>query len=148
MGTMTTLILGLELTLIHPYIFIERCFTWLNAHMRTSFPRLEDCTRSKTSFGRSFVMDACVALFSPLLIFFEVIQWFHADENFIFAADFQETNETSEIMTWRDAEHPQLFLSCLQFLELPQSTTRDSKSKSRASRNQLFFRLFNYLLRI
>ena len=38
-------------------------------------------------FGRNFVLNVqwmSVASFSPFLIFFEVIQWYHADENFTF----------------------------------------------------------------
>ena len=38
-------------------------------------------------------MNARVASFSTLLIFYEAIQWFHADGNFIFAADFQVRNQ-------------------------------------------------------
>ena len=45
-------------------------------------------------------MNASVASLSPLLIFFEVIQWFHADGNFIFAADFQEKNQTVRDFVW------------------------------------------------
>ena len=42
--------------------------------------------------------------FSLLLVFYEAIQWFHADGNYIFAPDFQETETklseiSSEIMT-------------------------------------------------
>ena len=45
-------------------------------------------------------MNASVASLSPLLIFFEVIQWFHADGNFIFPADFQEKNQTVRDFVW------------------------------------------------
>ena len=33
-------------------------------------------------------MNARVISLSSLLIFYEAIQWFHAEKNFIFAADF------------------------------------------------------------
>ena len=57
-----------------------------------------------TAFRHSPHGYACVASFSLLLVFYEAIQWFHADGNFIFAPDFQETETklseiSSEIMT-------------------------------------------------
>ena len=39
-------------------------------------------------------MNVSVASFYPPLIFFEVMQWLHAVENYIFVADFQERNQT------------------------------------------------------
>ena len=40
------------------------------------------------------MINACVALFSHILIFCEAIQWLHADGYYIFAADFEERNQT------------------------------------------------------
>ena len=81
--------------------------SWLNQHMGTHgmakqvliFSRIEhipapfgDCTPSNILVLRNFVINVSVTLFSPLLIFFEVIQQFHAHKNFIFVPDFQERN--------------------------------------------------------
>ena len=50
----------------------------------------------KISFGRNFVINAWVASLSPLLTFYEATQWF----NYIFAADFQERNQTVCDFVW------------------------------------------------
>ena len=52
-----------------------------------SFPLLGDRSPLKDAFGREYVVNACVASFSMLLIFYEAIQWFNVGGNFTFAAD-------------------------------------------------------------
>ena len=52
------------------------------------------------SFGENFVINACAASFVPLFTFFEAIKWFHADGNFILAADFQKRNQSVCGFVW------------------------------------------------
>ena len=74
-----------------------RNFVHAWTHACTSFPRLGDRTPSKICLGVDFVMKACVASFFPLFIFYEAIQWFHADGNFIFQLTFKRETKLSVI---------------------------------------------------
>ena len=72
----------------------------MRGRARKSLPRLGGRIPSNEKSGREFVMNACVASFFHFLIFYEAVQWFHADGNFIFAADFQERKQTVCDFVW------------------------------------------------
>ena len=72
--------------------------TWETLFMHE---RMYTRTASKDQFWREFVMNRVLLRFIPLiLIFCEAIQSFHAHGNVIFAADFQERNQTVFNFIW------------------------------------------------